>query len=700
MERMKLTTETAIDIDFKNGEIAGVLYKGKQLNDGSAPMFSVKLRKKTGESRIVSAKECTFVAFENNIAFYTSECFDLKLLVKEKDGALVWKADIKNKTQDLLEWVELMSFTVTGKLQDEPQGQGSIIYPYNEGCRVTNMAYRESMPFRYIEPDYPSKNTFSIFPNMISAQFIAYLLDGVGIYLGMHDSERTTKHVDFCYYDDKIKVFMRAFCDVDYGEDYSMPFDSVFKVFEGDWYQAADIYYHWFSANKPQGLQKIVENVNIPKWYSQSPLVVVYPLRGKHDTDTTPNGLYPYKNALPLLEDIAQKTEGNVMALLMHWEGTAPWAPPYVWPPFGGEEEFSSFVDEAHSKEILVGLYCSGMGWTNRSQVLKEYPDGDDFERLEINEIVCENSNGEVKSTICLAQRDGFDLCPAMERTKRILQTELNKLCASNIDYVQALDQNHGGCSYFCYSDKHGHTPAPGKWQQIETNKLLSGIQTNGVLLGCESAAAEPFLKQLQFSDNRFELNYYIGTPIPLYAYLFHEYVNNFMGNQICAMLEKRENNFTYRLAYSFAAGDMLTVVMNGDGDFQYAWCDYTPPNDKLVNKKSALEFIKTLNTWRRFGGKEFLHYGKMIAPIGVKCSQERFLLEDGKTYFVADAVVCAAYEFADRKAQFIVNYNFYPVEIELEKVCDVYFDSALSHCEKSKKTFTVAPLSVIMVEF
>lgn len=74
--------------------------------------------------------------------------------------------------------------------------------------------------------------------------------------------------------------------------------------------------------------------------------------------------LYPYKNAIPYLKEIADKTQSKVMSLLMHWEGTAPWAPPYMWSPYGGEQQFEEYKKELHELDMLLGLYCSGMGWT------------------------------------------------------------------------------------------------------------------------------------------------------------------------------------------------------------------------------------------------------------------------------------------------------------------------------------------------
>lgn len=696
---MNLSPSTAVTIDFECGEIAGIFHQTEQINAGRVPMFAVKLRDGAGRSRVISSTQCHFVSFDGEIARYTAQDVDVELLLKAENGGLIWRANVKNKTQDLLEWIELMSFSVCKALKDEPNGKGEIVYPYNEGCRVTNMAYRESMPFRYAEPDYPSKNTFSIFPNMIFSQFIAYMVGGYGVYLGMHDAERTTKHIDFCYAGEGIKLFMRAFCDVGYGEDYTMPFDSVMQVVDGDWYAAAEIYRQWFSHHLPDGLTKIGQATDLPAWYTQSPLVVAYPLRGRHDTDTSDNGLYPYANAYPLLEDISQKTGSQVMALLMHWEGTAPWAPPYTWPPYGGETEFSAFVDGLHQRDMLAGLYCSGLGWTQVSNVDPSYCMEEEFDRMHLARCICCDTDGRIESTICTAQRVGFDFCPADKAVKEIFKTEFDKLCASKIDYVQALDQNHGGGSYFCYGKDHGHPPAPGKWQQTEVNALLSSIDKQGVLFGCESAAAEPFLSQLRFSDNRFELNYYVGEPIPVYGYLYHEYVNNFMGNQICAMLEKKENNFTYRLAYSFIAGDMLTVVMNGNGDLLYAWCDYIQPKEKKLDKSVVLPFIKTLNAWRRKGGKDFLCKGKMVVPEKINCGKQAFLLEDGKTYLMPDDALTVAYEYGGARAQFIVNYNLQPVAVSWATPCDVYLDCDLTALEKGISQLTLPPLSVVMLK-
>ncbi len=697
MEKIYTFEKGSITLNFENAQVAGVLMDGEQLIAGENSFFAVKLRDKHGNHKIIDGSECSFVSLEGEVAHYTHEEIEVDINIHQENCRLIWRIFVKNKTDKLIEWAEIMSIGVGGKLCDEEGGKGEILFPWNEGCVVRDMHKRNTNPFPYLEPEYPSLGRYAVFPNMISSQFLAYTANGKGIYMGMHDASRTTKHIDFRTVGESIRMQLRAFCDVGYGEDYDMPFDSVLQLYTGDWHDGAEVYRSWFYENLPENLKKISEDESLPGWYGESPLVVTYPVRGKFDTDVMdPNCYYPYENAMPYLREFAEKTDSKIMTLLMHWEGSAPWAPPYVWPPYGGQEQFCQFIDRVHQENMLIGLYCSGMGWTQQSNLIAEYNKEQEYREKNLSSIMCTNTDGTIESAICKEQREGYDLCPACEETKSILENALKPVTESGIDYLQVLDQNHGGCSYFCYSDGHGHPPAPGKWQAEETNKLLQRISGNGVLIGCESAAAEPFLANLKFSDNRYELTHYVGYAVPLYAYLYHEYVNNFMGNQICMFLSHEEFNYPYRLAYSFIAGDMLTVVLGESGQISYAW-----GNDCFkyhTDKETACKLLKNLNGWRQKGGKDYLHMGKMVKPMAISCGTNTFKGEDGRPYIV-DEVLTAAYAYGGKIMQFAVNYNSHPVTVSVEDPVKVYLDSDMHSGYNEVKTFTIPALSAAAIE-
>ncbi len=311
----------------------------------------------------------------------------------------------------------------------------------------------------------------------------------------------------------------------------------------------------------------------------------------------------------------------------MHWEGTAPWAPPYVWPPFGGTGEFYAFRDTLHASGNLLGVYCSGFGCTEQSNLIDSYNCKTTIEREHLLDAMCTAPGGKVlRSRICTGQRSGYDICPACARGRDLLQNAYSPLFGT-VDYAQILDQNHGGGQYFCYSAAHGHAPAPGPWMTSSMQHLLSGWnkQVPKMLFGCESSAAEPFIGNLQFSDNRFELNYQIGQPVPLYAFLYHEYVRNFMGNQCCCPLPAA--SFPMRMAYAFTAGDSLTLILNPNGGLMGHWG--TRDFDPAPDWDSTLDFARNMIEFYNTEARPFLSAGRMIARIAlyVKRSIIRFCL-------------------------------------------------------------------------
>lgn len=121
------------------------------------------------------------------------------------------------------------------------------------------------------------------------------------------------------------------------------------------------------------------------------------------------NGYYPYTNCLPYIRKYEEFFGNRQMVLLMHWEGTAPWAPPYVWPPFGNKTSFDKLVEGIHGRNNLFGLYCSGLGWTQKS-FYYDYNREDTFEKESLAECVEVGPTRKLQyTTTCFHIRNGYD---------------------------------------------------------------------------------------------------------------------------------------------------------------------------------------------------------------------------------------------------------------------------------------------------
>ena len=534
-----------------------------------------------------------------------------------------------------------------------------MLFPYNEGVLVENDDLRAPSHLRHLEPSYPTVTACGLFPNMLCSQFLAYLFDGCGFYIGAHDETRAPKEIDYYAIDEEknIKVEIRLYSGKGYGEDFAPDFDMVYRFFEGDWQDGADIYKNWFYAHLPAGLKTVKENAALPDWYRDFPIILTYPVRGYHDMDEMkPNELFPYVNILPYVEKFSKATGAKIMVLLMHWEGTAPWAPPYVFPPYGGEEEFDKLFYALKEKGHLLGVYCSGFSFTEQSNVLPSYDCKEILKDKETFKAFCAGRDGKVlRSTVCEGQRSGYDICVASDKGKEILNEAYAPLFDKKLDYVQILDQNHGGSQLFCYSNEHNHSPCVGAWMTVEMQKLLAdwNVKAGNTLLGCESAASEPFIKNLLFSDNRFELTHFIGKAVPLYAYLYHEFLHNFMGNQVSGLLPAE--SFLYRVAYSFAAGDMPTLVLHPTGKLLSKWGQRDL--DDLPVEEDVLAFIKNLREFY-MQNLDIMCFGNMIKPLPYKTAEVTYFnTEYGRSY-TAQEVLTAAYALDESKIQIFVNYN------------------------------------------
>ena len=631
------------------------------------PIFSLALRDTHGQLLQYSAFDSTHVDFsvhnsKSSISYTLAEG-KLNVIVSYCiQDKIIWNIHIENQTACAIEYIDFPNISCYGTYQ-ENGGQASVLWPYNEGVLIKNSDRKKEMA----DPVFPSQGNYGMFPYMVSAQFMLFLTGDMGLYMGVHDATRSPKGLDFCTDGSSTTFRTRLFTGAGFGESVSTDYDVVWEGFAGTWYHGAEIYRNWLETAIPDNAKKVCNDDRLPQWYRDDmPVVLTYPVRGVHDMDEMqPNKLFPYCNALPHIEHYSQTFDSKIMALLMHWEGTAPWAPPYVWPPYGGEDIFNDFAEKLHKGGNLLGVYCSGFGFTEQSNLIPEYNQADKIPHLK-HAFNTAPDGSMPHSAICTAQRIGYDICPACEAGEKLLSEALDPLLHSTVDYVQVLDQNHGGSMYFCYSKDHGHPPVPGQWMTDATSRLLKKwtAQNPHILFGCESAAAEPYIGLLKLSDNRYELNMAMGEPVPVYAFLYHEYLHNFMGNQIGSPFDSDAINSIFRIAYSFLAGDLITLTLTQDGKIATAWGqrDFSilPDADRVEN------FIAQCCSWHKYYPKLF-QSGRMVAPIPFSCGITS--LPFGGNYPQSQtqaSVLSTAWQTEGKTIQFLANYTPEDVECTL----------------------------------
>jgi hypothetical protein len=192
------------------------------------------------------------------------------------------------------------------------------------------------------------------------------------------------------------------------------------------------------------------------------------------------------------------------------------------------------------------------------------------------------------------------------------------KISRFGIDYCQFFDQNLGGGWLLCYAKHHGHPPIPGAWA---TDAMLSlqkrlALKAGRVLLGCEAAAATPYVPNLFYNDSRPMIDLMLfGKPVPGVAFVFHEWMCNFSGN-MCGL---DDCDPFWRWTYCFTQGDMLSLILGADGGLSPAWCRSW--DKEFLEQGELVSFVKKLNDIRKRHAS-FLLEGRMIRPF-VKCSSE-----------------------------------------------------------------------------
>lgn len=707
-------------LDADTGKLLSFCSYGEEMLDADAesqPLFEMRLYD-AQEKRFVLATEAgasiTVKPHENGIVICVDEIGemeDLSMHIQIRAGAsLEYRTKIQNGTALFVESLACPCVQVS-PLLEENGGEGAIFWARAEGVMITDSARcpRQTL-FRPKEPEQMWATRF-LYPGVVTMQYHALIKNSGSLYYAAHDTKGMPKSMAPLREGGGIRLDLRLYPCVHPRSHWQQDFPIVLQPFRGGWEAAAEIYRTFMEDGDFPLPPRLADNPNLPKWVTQSPVVVIYPPRSVRGTGYYGgNEYFPYENGIKYLEELKEEIDSPIMAFLPYWEGSAPWAPPFCWPPFGGEAAFAPFVQKMHENGDFVGLYASGLHWTDQSLLDPAYDRKSYREEHNLTEVMCRKPDGALREGPCPGIRKEYAMCCACEPTRTIAYGQLGAMANAGVDYVQYFDQHMGGAGIDCYGADHGHPACFGQWNTDWMKKIYTDMdeqlrQTVGegrCGVGTEGAAADFYSMEMPCSELRGHINFALGLPVPAASYVLHAYTSNFMDN-MCNVhfhIDRQENpdSILYTLAYSFIAGDALTLVLKSGGEIHYDWGQsWLEPGPK---QRPVKKLVRNLNEMRKGKLRDFLIGGRMLPQRPFQQEGDFWMRRlDGSVIRTPEVLSSCWEDSTGMRVQIFANFRQRDIAIVPEAGFTAVIDQSGEY-EKTADSLLVPALSAAAIRF
>jgi hypothetical protein len=615
-------------IDPKNGSIAsfqstyGVDRDLLVPNHAGLPLFKIELMNEHREFKTVTSSQAKHITVHREEAekeqTLTIEFvgvgdlpIDARVTVRCPTGEPLtyWNLELKNGTDS---WVGHIQFPVIevpfDNLKDEHLssilwsiGDGGLTSPVEPSMNVGGwFQSRHNAPEIWRFNNYPGQ--------WASTQLMAYYNDLGGLYIACDDAAGAPKFIDPLLEDDGVTMGLGHYPGTRGPGEVKLPYNVVLGTFHGDWYAAAEIYRDWAS-KQSFCATKLADRKDIPKWITESPIGIMFPMRGQCDWDppAAVNPEYtPAANALPYLEKVAAELEASLMPLVFNWEKAGPWVQPDSFPPVGGEASMRELMVKAKEKGWHPGIYGDGLNWVTW-QRNTDY-DGMPYFRAHGGEAASAvNWDGTPLAERAFAWRASYTTCVATQGARQMVIDMTRQMAELGPAMVQQFDQGPGPKA--CYATNHGHPPVPGPWMIADFKDLLRADRDAArsanpeVAMSCEAAPPETFLQEFQIWDARVR-------NCPLYSFIYHEYGNGHEG-----LYTNRISDETLRLsvARALVTGYMVNFTLRDKGLITYDWDQ--PWTRAIPDQAAIFDWAKRVNQLRIGLARDYLIYGRMLRP-------------------------------------------------------------------------------------
>ncbi len=426
----------------------------------------------------------------------------------------------------------------------------------------------------------PGMSYEATYPSMIAAmQFVAFYGGGHGLYVGTHDPQ-----ANFKVYSAKADENGATFTVANWpglatqgGGTYELPYEAVVGVFDGDWYDAAQVYRKW-ALTAPWSKAGPVSKRPIPQWVKDTDLW----LRVETQMDDM-MGLC--KQAKAYFD----------MPIALHWyrwhEIPYDTLYPDYFPPKPG---FADQIKTLQSEGMHVMPYING-------RIVD--PNSKGWNEEGLSKSAARKEDGEPYTEVYGSKVPLNSMCPytkAWQDKVASLVDRLTHECGVDGVYIDQI-----GCAwaYRCYDKSHGHPLGGGHLWVDGYRKLLDGVRAKlpeGRMITTEENI-ECFL-------DYFDALLLVNTPaatdrqvIPLFPAVYSGRTITFGFQYIAKDDVKNSVPFRAKMAREFTFGAQIGWVRA----------------DEIMapGAEKEREFVRNLARCRSYGHK-FLQEGRLLGVV------------------------------------------------------------------------------------
>lgn len=462
----------------------------------------------------------------------------------------------------------------------------------------------------------PALQWSGTYPSLVSAmQFVTFYGGGTGLYIGMHDPEANHKHLAV-----KGSAEGPGFTCTNWPaiaktpeKVYRVPYEAVIGVFDGDYWNAAQIYRE-FTLKTPWGKAGPVSRRPIPKWLTDTEL-----------------WLMPDAKPLDNVEPCKKAAEFFGVPISLHW---------YNWHQIPFDTLYPEYFPTLpHFKQGVKALQVAGfhaMPYINgrlcdpKSKTWTDEGGSKSAALQENNEPYTEVYGSEVPLNV---------MCPYTAQWQEKIAGLAGRLTNEyGVDGVY-IDQICAAGANRCFDASHGHPVGGGHFWADGYRKLLdlarSKLPKDRILTTEENA--ECWMDQ-------FDALLLVNTPnwgrvIPLFPAVYSGRTIPFGFQYFTGDDLARSLPFRFKMARAFTYGS------------QMGWINVGRISAPEAAKEA--EFLRNLARCRRFGHK-YLVYGRFLGLLDVGGSNPTLSGEGsnsfgGGSYSIdTPAVIASAWQAED----------------------------------------------------